>query len=58
MLNFQWIGSKQLSSPTMPFQIFKNGETTMLEYGGAAMINDFQLLRDVILINVGTNKNT
>lgn len=38
-------------------QIFSNGETNMLDYGGAAMMNDFQLLRDVVLFNVGVNKN-
>ncbi|MEQ8323604.1 MAG: hypothetical protein RIC15_11780 [Vicingaceae bacterium] len=38
-------------------QIFREGKTEKVDYGGDAMINDFKLMRDVILVNVGVNKN-
>jgi len=37
-------------------QIFKNGESKLLNYGANIMINDFQLLRDVVVINTDVNK--
>ena len=37
-------------------QLFSRGETRLLQYG-EGMINDFQLVRDVIIINVGVNHN-
>lgn len=42
---------------TKNLQLFSRGKTTMLQYGGEGMINDFQLVRDVIILNVGVNHN-
>lgn len=38
-------------------QLFSKGESKILQYGGQGMINDFQLYRDVIVINDGVNHN-
>lgn len=37
-------------------QIFQNGKTTQLRYGTDVMINDFKVIRDVIVLNVDVNK--
>jgi len=38
-------------------QVFRRGETKLIQYGGQNMINDFTLVRDVIILNIGVNKN-
>ena len=42
---------------TRNLQLFQNGETKLLQYGAPGMINEFKLVRDVIIINIGVNKN-
>ncbi len=42
---------------TRNLQVYKNGESQLLQYGAQGMINDFQLVRDVVIINVGVNQN-
>lgn len=42
---------------TQNLQVFKKGETQLLQYGAGGMVNDFQLIRDVIIMNIGVNKN-
>lgn len=37
-------------------QMFRKGETKLIQHG-ANLINDFQLIRDVIILNVEVNKN-
>ena len=42
---------------TKNLQLFKDGETTLLQYGAPGMINEFTLVKDVIIMNIGVNKN-
>lgn len=42
---------------TQNLQLFSKGETKLLQYGGGGMVNDFQLIRDVVIMNIGVNTN-